>query len=652
MKTNNSIYESLHQVALQAPKSGGVYIWSDSEHIVLYIGKAKNLKNRLTSYFSGKKDIKTQMLISRAKSIEYITTANEYEALILENTLIKQHSPRYNINLKDDKSYPVVRITNEDFPRVIKTRRIIQDGSEYFGPFPNGGALITFIDTLYSMYPLRQCKKMPKRKTPCMYYHIGRCAAPCCGKIDKESYSTIIGNVRLILNENPEKAIKKLENAMKEAAQELKFEKAARLRDGLGALKSLRMQNVVSDFNPESRDYIGYYAEGAEVSFVILKMRSGKLVMRDLYRTKTLAKDDELLSEFIMAYYTSEDLIPPRIFVFDKTGLELTEKWLFETHKTDTHINTPQETHELSRHEAALHMATHNAKEDMIRRMRERGDTPALEELKSILNLTHLPIRIEGFDIAHLHGKFPVASLISFYNGQPDKKHYRYFRLKTTNGIIDDFASMREATSRRYTRLLNDQEQMPDLILIDGGIGQVNAVQGVLDSLGLDIPIIGLAKRDEELFLPGNSTPIIVPKRSDALRLLQRVRDETHRFATKLNQRLRTKENTVSIFTQLPHIGKKRATLITQHWTTLENLLSATISDIENILTVSTAQAQDILQSAKFLLQEQKSRTHTQNQSQNRQNVDYVSDLANRALGEQKVAEPETEYNTKPKNKT
>jgi excinuclease ABC subunit C len=253
-----------------------------------------------------------------------------------------------------------------------------------------------------------------------------------------------------------------------------------------------------------------------------------------------------------MAYYTEAEMIPPKIFI--PTGKDddlsqgdepLIQRWMQETYKLVPDIRCVTASLEnAGRHEAALNMTTQNAKEDITRRIRERGDIPAMQELQSLLHLPTLPVRIEGFDIAHLEGKFPVASLISFFNGNPDKKNYRYFRLKTTDGIIDDFASMREAASRRYTRLLNEQADFPDLILIDGGIGQVNAVSGVLTALSLDIPIVGLAKRDEELYLPGNSTPISVPKRSDALRLLQRVRDETHRFATSKNQALRTKANT------------------------------------------------------------------------------------------------------------
>ena len=281
-------------------------------------------------------------------------------------------------------------------------------------------------------------------------------------------------------------------------------------------------------------------------------------------------------------------------------------RWFNDTYGTDTDVVPVTDSMPSAKlHLAAISMAQENAHEDIIRRMRERGDIPALEELQKVLGLKKLPVRIEGFDIAHIGGKFPVASLISFYNGNPDKSNYREFRLKTTDGIIDDFASMREATTRRYTRLVNEDKELPDLIMIDGGIGQVNAVRGVLDALHLDIPIAGLAKRDEEIYRPGDSVPICLPKRSDALRLLQRVRDETHRFATSRNQELRTKENIVSPFAQLPHVGAEREKLLLKKFTTLEQLAAAPEADIAQTLHVRAGFATDILMAAKVLLQKQ-----------------------------------------------
>ena len=625
-------------------------MWKNPQDTVIYVGKAKNLKNRLTSYFSGKKDIKTRLLISNAKSIEYITTANEYEAFLLENNLIKKYTPKYNINLKDGKSYPVLRITREDFPRLFKTRNILHDGSKYFGPYPDAAALDTFIDTLYQIYPLRHCKKFVTLETPCLFYHMGQCKAPCCGKISKESYNEFFGEICALLNENGSKTTEKLTAKMKEAAAQLNFEKAARLRDGLRALMVMQNQNIVESFDSEDRDYLAWHREGELVSFTVLKIRGGKLLGRDNYRVQSLNENDELLAEFMGAYYSSKDEIPPKIYVPTEDGLNIISEWIKnQFDATPQIILIDDDIENAARHRAAMNMAAENAKEDIIRRMRERGDIPALEELKEILGLKKLPVRIEGFDIAHIGGKFPVASLISFYNGNPDKKNYRYFRLKTTDGYIDDFQSMREATSRRYTRLLNEQADLPDLILIDGGIGQVNAVDQVLKSLNLDIPIAGLAKRDEEIWRPYAEKPVCLPKRSDALRLLQRVRDETHRFATTRNQRLRTKENTVSIFLEIPNIGEKRARTLTKTFTTLKNMCAADESTIAQALHVRADEATEIILAAKRLLEKRNARKEEQMHSlksagttwQKAADAQYIDDLANAAL---LAAEEEPEF--------
>ena len=649
--STNTVRETLHQTALKAPSSSGVYLWRNPEGTVIYVGKAKNLKNRLSSYFSGNKDIKTRLLISHAQSIEYIKTANEYEAFLLENNLIKNYTPKYNINLKDGKSYPVLRITKEQFPRLFKTRSVVHDGSTYFGPFPDVGALDTFIETLYRLYPLRHCKKFKKREAPCMYYHIGRCKAPCCSKISEQSYKEFFGEIFQLLEGKGEETVRHLQEEMKKAAKELNFEKAARLRDGIAALNVMQNQNIVEDFDMNDRDYIAHYREGELVSFTVLKMRSGKLLGRDNYRTVSLNEDTDLIPEFLQAYYTSKEEIHPQIFVPTKDGLDLITRWMSEELQANTKISLVCSTMEnAARHTAAMNMAFENAHEDIIRRLRDRGDIPALQELQQVLGLEKLPLRIEGFDIAHIGGKFPVASLISFYNGNPDKKNYKYFRLRTTNGIIDDFQSMREAAARRYTRLVNENAELPDLILIDGGIGQVNAVKGVLQSLNLSIPIAGLAKRDEEIYRPNDSVPVSLPKRSDALRLLQRIRDETHRFATSRNQNLRTKENTVSIFCELPHVGEKRAKQLMQTFTTLENFCNATQESISAVLKTTEQQTNEIMEKAKALLNlrnEKKEKTNeilkfAATTRQKAEKTSYVSDLAKSALI---AAESEPEYN-------
>ncbi|MBQ9909743.1 MAG: excinuclease ABC subunit C [Treponema sp.] len=688
LTTKTSEYEKLHETALRAPSSSGVYLWRNHEETVIYVGKAKNLKNRLSSYFSGNRAIKTELLVSNAASIEYITTSNEYEAFLLENNLIKKYSPRYNIQLKDGKSYPVLKITREEFPRFYKTRQVHRnDGATYFGPYPDSGALDTFIDSLYKVYPVRHCRTFKKREAPCMYYHIGRCKAPCCNKIDKETYNVYIDEIKALLEGKGDETVNKLTSQMKEAAAALNFEKAARLRDGLRALTIMQNQNIVEDFAAEDRDYIAHWREGELVSFTVLKIRGGKLLGRDNYRVESLNEDEELLEEFARAYYTDKDSLPPKIFIDEKDKAEFLEQYLKELggpcltagrafqgsadapllhsfatlrhsatatqplqslpHESDAG-SVPQTilervTSSSSRRDiAALNMARENAKEDIIRRIRERGDMPALNELKDLLHLPRLPERIEGFDIAHIGGKFPVASIIRFCKGNPEKKNYRYFRLKTTNGVIDDFASMREAATRRYSRLSNEKAELPDLILIDGGIGQVNAVDGILKMLGLEIPIAGLAKRDEEIWRPHASQPICLPRRSDALRLLQRVRDETHRFATSRNQTLRTKENTVSVFASLPHVGEKREKILIKEFITLEKLAASQEAKIAQSLNVRSDIATEILLAARAALEKRNETKKAKenmfaaqlgkDQSQEKEN--YASSLADEALSD------------------
>ncbi len=637
MSEQADVREALHQYALSAPKTSGVYLWRDEKDIVIYVGKAKSLKNRLSSYFASKRDIKTRILVSRARRIEYIQTDNEYEALLLENNLIKKYKPRYNINLKDGKTYPVLKITNERYPRLYRTRRIQNDGARYFGPFPNVPAVDDFLSLIKRTYTLRQCKRLKKRE-PCLYFHIGRCSAPCADKISETDYRKDIDEIALLLEGDLKKPLAELTEKMKAAAAAREFEKAARIRDGMQAVRALRGQNSVEDMDPEARDYIGWAAEGALITFTVFKMRGGKVVGRDLYRTESLKDEAEVLPEFLIAYYTDPKQIPPHIFVCAGQEYELAEQWFadrlgvkvtitaipLEERKqaaaTDTESLTAVNEHAyhidnteaaaaektpvygaaiLRRHKAALAMAQFNAKEDAARRIKELGDFPALEELQKILSLDRPPHRIEGFDIAHLHGKYTVASLISFKDGNPDKKNYRIFRLRTTDGIIDDYASMREAVARRYTRLLNEAAELPDLIMIDGGIGQVNAAKAILDALELDIPLVGLAEKNEELYRPHINKPIILPRRSAALRVLQRVRDETHRFANTRNNRLRSKEELHLQFEQLPHIGEKRAARLLRSFSSIEKLAAASVEAAAAAARITQAQAEEVIAAAR-----------------------------------------------------
>ena len=407
---------ALKAAARDAPQAPGVYIMRDAESRIMYVGKAKALRNRLGSYFSGVKDIKTRTLVRHTRSIETIIVANEYEALLLENTLIKQHSPKYNINLKDDKSYPVIRVTADAFPRIFKTRHIVEDGSGYFGPFPNVQAVDTLLEIIDKIFPLRKCRVLKKRLAPCMYFHIGRCAAPCCGKISGEEYALHLGRVRQVLSGETGALIMDLTQGMHEAARLLRFERAAELRNAIAAVQALTESPSVVDFDTEARDYIAWAEESLLATWSVFSMRGGKMTGQELYRTRSAAEESESLETFIAAYYSPDRPPPPRIFVAPESGtpgFPSLKRWFKEQFGYEPELTAPDE----KRHQAVLAMARQNALEDLRRRLRERGAGPALDELARELGLSVRPERIEGFDIAQLDGRHPVASLISFRNG-------------------------------------------------------------------------------------------------------------------------------------------------------------------------------------------------------------------------------------------
>ena len=605
-------YANLRAAAADAPQKPGVYIWRDIENRIIYVGKARILRNRLGSYFSGAKDMKTSALIRHAATIETIIVSNEYEALLLENTLIKQHSPKYNINLKDGKTYPVVRITADSFPRVFRTRHIVDDGSLYFGPFANIQAIDKTLELIEKLFPLRKCRTLKKRENPCMYYHINRCLAPCCGKAAGPEYQVQVERIRKLLAGETEALSSDLNTQMKKAASALKFEEAAGLRNAIRAIENLTENNSVADMDPESRDYLAWAAEGIFTTFSVLSMRGGRMTGQELFSSRSAAEEDETLESFIAAYYSPDRPPPPRIYLMESgasstlAGIAALGSFFTGHFGFLPELITPGaiDGETPKRHTAALAMARQNAQEELRRRLRERGAGPALDELAAVLGLKTRPERIEGFDIAQLDGRHPVASLISFSNGIPDRKNYRYFKLKTVVGIVDDFASMREAVHRRYSRLLREAGELPDLILIDGGIGQVNAAQGVLNELGLKCEIAGLAKRDEEIWLPGKSEPLKLSRRSEALKILQHVRDETHRFATGLNQRLRSSDLRFPVLESIEGIGPRRAAAIMKAYGSLEKIAATEASHIAEKCGINEAAARAVRASARLSLED------------------------------------------------
>jgi excinuclease ABC subunit C len=425
--------------------------------------------------------------------------------------------------------------------------------------------------------------------------------------VEEPAYKAQVERVRKLLAGETSALMGDLSAQMQAAAAALKFEEAAGFRNAIRAIESLSESNSVADRDPESRDYIAWAEEGIFTTFSVLSMRGGHMTGRELFNSRSAAKEDESLITFLTAYYSPDRPPPPRIFL---TGLSVQADAL-DRYFREQFGYTPnliwQEGLE-KRHIAALSMARQNAQEELKRRLRERGAGPALDELKRVLSLKARPETIEGFDIAQLEGKHPVASLISFKNGVPDRKNYRYFKLKTVIGIVDDFASIREAVKRRYSRLVREGKELPDLVLIDGGIGQVNAARSVMDELGIDCDVIGLAKREEEIWLPHAATPIVLSRRSEALKVLQFIRDETHRFATGLNQRLRSGDLYFPVLESIEGIGPKRAAAIMKAFGNLEKIAAADPQEIAEKCGVPSTAAKAARSAARLALEEQEAK--------------------------------------------
>ena len=579
--------------AKSLPHLPGVYLMKDASGKIIYVGKAKDLRNRVTSYFLGGKDIKTKFLVSKIAEIEYIITGNEYEALVLENNLIKQHNPHYNISLKDGKSYPLIRITNEPFPKVFKTRRVIRDGSEYYGPYPDGKSLTQYLDLIDRMFPLRKCGiPLRKRYTPCLYYHIGRCCGPCAGLVTEEEYARHIAKVRAFLQGKDDELVRQVREEMLADAKEQRYEAAAEKRDILIALESVSRAQQVQDFSTESRDYAACEMRMHLATVSIMQIRDGKLMGKALYRAETFGDETETLLNFLTQYYSDGGNIPQQLFVSHDIDKELVQTYFSEALQVPTEVSIPEE----GKHYRVLRMAAENAGRDVEKRLKSRENPEALEELMEVLDLESPPKHIEGFDIAQLAGKYTVASLITFKDGSPDRSNYRRFNIKSLDGRIDDYGAIREAVTRRYTRQIREQQALPDLIMIDGGIGQVHAAKEVLMSLGLDsIPVVGLAEQYEDIHFPDERPPLRLPEGSAALKVLQAVRDETHRFATTLNQQQRSRDATFTLLESIDGVGPARSKRIMQTFGTLDTLLSSSKEEIARLAKVPLPVAERIL---------------------------------------------------------
>lgn len=590
---NEEIQEKLQLL----PDKPGVYLMKNEDGRIIYVGKAINLKNRVRSYFQSSRNHspKVRAMVEKIVTFEYIITTSEIEALILECNLIKRHRPRYNISLKDDKTYPYIKVTlAETYPRVHITRRVMKDGGRYFGPYTNAGAVHETLRLLKKLFPIRSCRRMDSPR-PCLEYHIKRCLAPCTGKVPAEQYQQMIEDICLFLEGRSDQVARSLEKKMTEAAEEFRFEQAARLRDQLMAVKKVQeKQNIVTGSGDQ--DVIGMARVPNNVCMQVFFIRSGKMVGRDHYllRGSESEEDNAILTAFLKQYYARAAFVPREILLpFAPEEQELLTEWLSEKKESKVMLHVPQR----GTKKDIVTMACDNARlvldeEEKKRLPNEAEDEDVVEELRRYLGLAKPPYRMECFDISHTQGTETVASMVVFEGGRAKKSDYRKFRLRTVEGKPDDFRSMEEVVLRRYRGLV---EPLPDLIIIDGGKGQLSSALKIIRGVGLtDVPVVGLAKQFEYIFREGESDPVILPRHSKALYLVQQIRDEAHRFAITYHRKLRAKRNLASVLDHIVGIGPKRRQSLWKTFGSLDAMRGASVEELARADGMNHASAQAV----------------------------------------------------------
>jgi excinuclease ABC subunit C len=591
----------VEQRVKEAPENPGVYIMRDVKGKIIYVGKARNLRNRVKSYFvPSKKSESKDALVNNIASLEYVVTSDETEAMILECDLIKKYQPKYNVAWKDSKTFPYIKVTvNEEIPRVLTTRELLDDGARYFGPYTRFKRVkenLKFIRRLFGVCGSERPVQQGRMKRPCLEYHINNCSAPCVDKISREEYLSRVEQLLLFLAGEREELVEQLYLEMEKASDELRFEDAARIRDRIvGVERSIGRQKILSTKFRDT-DVIGYEKLGRKVCIVLLFLQSGKMVDRkDFVREeKGDAGEEELISGFVKQFYVDAEVLPEKIIIErDFEDRELVEKWL-EKKEEHIEIRTPINEEEVNRVRYAKKVALMILNEQKRKSELELELTrDAVRDLQSILRLAEPPLRIEAFDVSNIMGEEAVGSLIVFEEGRPKKEDYRRFKIETVKGP-DDPAMMGEIVHRRYRGLLERGEKPPNLILVDGGKGQLNAAVKSLKSLGLNIPAVGLAKRFEDIYTPGEGEPISLPSDSKTLFLLQRVRDEAHRFALSYHKKLREKKQKESVLESIPGVGVKRRNELLKHFGSLEKLRKATVEDIKAVPSISGELAKKI----------------------------------------------------------
>lgn len=568
------------------PDKPGVYLMKDAQNNVIYVGKALSLKNRVKSYFKDSDhSVKTRNLMKHFHNLEYMITDTEKEALILESTLIKKHKPRYNIRLKDDKKYPYIKITNEDYPRILITRMLKDDGARYFGPYTDAGAVRRTLKYIKSLFKIRDCKRM---NGPCLNYQINLCNAPCTGKITKKEYQNLIDEVELFFEGKYTHIIKILKKRMVEASSNQEYERAGVIRDQIISIKDLMEKQKVSFTEKLDQDVIAISYDKEMAFVVVFSIRDGKIVGKDDFLMSGVENTSlsKILAAFLKQYYVAPRYVPSEIILqheFDDEELIL--EWLTEAKGNRVNINIPKKG--IKYH--LLQMVAKNA--EMVKN--EKNEIKeALMDLKKYLKTSRIPKRIEAFDVSNIMGKFAVGSMVVFEDGIPKKSYYRRYKIKTKGP--DDYAMMKEVLERRYKKLSQNQKTFPDLVMVDGGKGQVNIALNVFKSLGINVPVIGLAKEFERIFTPSDSEPIILSPDSDALHLLQRIRDESHRFAITYHRKLRSKDLNHSILEDIEGIGEKRKLSLLRHFGNVNEIAEATVDELIMVEGINMAIAYNI----------------------------------------------------------
>ncbi|MDD3880288.1 MAG: excinuclease ABC subunit UvrC [Syntrophomonas sp.] len=576
--------EMLKERLKKVPLQSGVYLFKNREGQVLYVGKARVLRQRMRSYFQAPEKMhpKVKAMMARVSDFDFIVTHTEMEALILENNLIKAYKPRYNIDLRDDKSYPYIKVSMADrFPRVYLAREKKDGMSRYFGPYTNVTSLRDTLKLLNAVFGLRSCRTMKSRRRPCLNRDMGKCLSPCSGEISEEEYGRRVEALITFLEGNFQEIVQEKEKEMTMAARNLEFEKAARLRDQIQSIRQLGEKQKIELASPCEFDLVGILSGERENLVLLFKIRSGKIVGKDTFWLNRPIQEDEneAMEFFIKQYYDENPDVPPEILLSHlPSDFKLLEAWLKSRIARRVELRVPQRGEK----KQVLDMLLENARLLLEEKQREENtQNAALLHLSQVLDLEAVPDRLECFDVSHLGGEETVASMVVFSGGQPQKKAYRHFKIKTEQN--NDTASLAEAVERRFQNARQANPAFlpePDLILVDGGRGQVNAVAAVLKVMDIDIPLFGLAEKNEAIYRPGSAEPLLLAARDNGLQLLQRLRDEAHRFAIEYNRKRRSRKVRASALDGIPGIGEQRKKSLLAHFGSVARIKEASLDEI------------------------------------------------------------------------